>query len=222
VIITCGPASALVDEVRRLTNHSTGTLGLQLTRAFAQHGFQVLCCRSQDCLVPERDFLAVAGEVKIYPFRTNEDLQLSLMEISRNFSIHGLFHAAALCDFSVVGLTDHQGNSMQQTKLSSREGDFFLRLRPAPKLIRSFREWFPRSRIIGWKYELEGTLKDVIARGQQQIKESQTDGCVLNGRAYGPGFGFLREGYELVSCKDGESLADYLASWLKNETYCQV
>ena len=43
VLITCGPAYAPIDDVRRITNFSTGELGVTLANAFATAGRKVLC-----------------------------------------------------------------------------------------------------------------------------------------------------------------------------------
>jgi phosphopantothenoylcysteine synthetase/decarboxylase len=43
VIVTCGPSSEPIDEVRRITNFSTGELGIQLSNGLARAGFEVFC-----------------------------------------------------------------------------------------------------------------------------------------------------------------------------------
>lgn len=76
-------------------------------------------------------------------------------------------------------------------KISTREGTLLAELVPTPKIISSLREWFPKSRIVGWKYEVEGDRASVIAKAVQQIRENKTDECVANGKAYGFGFGLV-------------------------------
>ena len=222
VIVTCGPGSEPIDEVRRITNMSTGQLGLQLTKSLLKAGFRVYCFRSLDAAVPEQEFLSTGKEIGaenliMLPFRTNSELVAGLHSIRKSVSINAFFHAAALCDFSVFSVFDQAGAKLDLTKLSSRAGELTIRLRPTTKVIQSLREWFPSSRIVGWKFELDGTQADVIERGFQQIKECRTDACILNGRAYGPNFGFYRVGEELIDCKDGAELSDFLAVWLKND-----
>ena len=38
IIVTCGPSYEPIDEVRRITNFSTGELGSRLARALARAG----------------------------------------------------------------------------------------------------------------------------------------------------------------------------------------
>ena len=66
-----------------------------------------------------------------------------------------------------------------------------MHLRPAPKVIRQLRALYPNARITGWKYELEGTNEDALARARLQLETCQTDACVLNGAAFGDGFAYL-------------------------------
>ena len=46
-LVTCGPAYEPIDEVRRITNQSTGELGALLSEALARANFEVLCLRGQ-------------------------------------------------------------------------------------------------------------------------------------------------------------------------------
>jgi len=41
VIVTCGPSYEPIDQVRRLTNFSTGELGVHLSNQLARAGFEV-------------------------------------------------------------------------------------------------------------------------------------------------------------------------------------
>jgi phosphopantothenate---cysteine ligase (CTP) len=62
---------------------------------------------------------------------------------------------------------------------------------PTPKIISRLRDWFPRARIAGWKYEVDGDRAAAIAAASKQIRECLTDVCVANGPAYGLGFGVV-------------------------------
>jgi phosphopantothenoylcysteine decarboxylase/phosphopantothenate--cysteine ligase len=67
-----------------------------------------------------------------------------------------------------------------------------VELAPTPKIISELRAWFPIAILVGWKYELEPADRaQIIMRACRQIAENQTDACVLNGRAYGEGFGLV-------------------------------
>lgn len=198
--ITCGPAYEPLDRVRRITNFSTGEIGTVLSETFQQAGFDVVCFRSEAATFP------AASGVDVRPFSTNESLSGGLRSLDRAPAI--ILHAAALCDFVLENIEGAEGAA----KLSSRDGSIRLTLKPATKILPALRGWFPAARIIGWKYELDGTREQALSRAEAQIREARTNACVLNGDAYGPGFGLLVPGGEIRHFPDKRSLAAHLAA----------
>lgn len=184
-IVTCGPASTRIDEVRRLTNFSTGELGTLLAEALLAAGHEVICLRGEGAT-----FRAPMG-VALESFFSNDALLALLQKIRGRQSVHHLFHAAALTDFAVTALTDEHGRLLPEKKISSTTPVVNLRLEPAPKVIAQLRPLFPQTQITGWKYELSGTSEDALQKARLQVKDCQTDACVLNGAAYGPGYAYL-------------------------------
>jgi hypothetical protein len=82
------------------------------------------------------------------------------------------------------------GRISAAAKISSDAESIELRLVPKPKLICRLRDLFASAYLIGWKFELEGTPTDAVQKGMEQIRVNRTDACVVNGSAFGPGFGF--------------------------------
>jgi len=198
--ITCGPAFEPLDKVRRITNASTGEIGGVLSEAFRRAGWDVICFRSEASTFPPP-----AG-VDVRPFSTNESLARGLRSLERPPAI--ILHAAALCDFILESIEGAEGSA----KLSSRGGSIRLTLKPAEKILPKIRGWFPEARVIGWKFELDGTREQAIARAQAQIRVARTDACVVNGSAYGPGFGLLAPDNSLQHFPDKAALAGHLAT----------
>ena len=197
--ITCGPAYEPIDEVRRITNFSTGEIGAVLAKAFLASGYDVACFRGSGSVYP-----APAG-ADVRPFTTNASLEDGIRALARKPDV--LLHAAALCDFALDGIEGAEGSG----KISSRAGAVKLTLKPAPKLLPRFRGWFPEARIVGWKFEIEGDRARAITRAADQIRECRTDACVVNGSAYGPGFGLVLPDGSLRHFPDKAALAGYLA-----------
>lgn len=201
VIVTCGPSWEPVDDVRRLTNFSTGELGLRLSAALSAAGHEVVCLRGE---------LATArldsGGAEVVEFSTNDDLLRKLA--LRGRWAEAVFHAAALCDFTV------RREPGGVRKIPSRTGELSLVLEPAPKILPRLRELFPAARITGWKYELDGTRDDVLAKAHRQIEEARTDACVVNGAAWGNGFALVRTGAVPAEAADKGALCTLLAGWL--------
>ena len=187
VIVTCGPSYEPVDEVRRITNFSTGELGVLLSTAFAGAGFETICLRG----VAATHAATPAG-ASVRPFTTNDDLADQMRALGKAGDVAGVFHAAALCDYRVRRIDDAHGNEVGGAKIASRSGALTIQLEPATKLIAQLREWFPTSFLVGWKYELDGTPAEAISKAHRQVIENRTDACIVNGRAYGDGFGFVQ------------------------------
>ena len=198
-VITCGPAIAPIDSVRRITNFATGEIGTLLARELSARGFEVICFRGEGSIAP-----APHG-VEVRNFTTNESLALALRELPRQPD--AIFHAAAMCDFEVEKI---EGAEVQN-KLSSRCESLVITLRPAPKILPTLRELFPAAKIVGWKYELDGKQTDALASAYRQLAECRTVVCVVNGAAYGEGFGLVLSGAGGIShTPDKTSLAHAL------------
>jgi phosphopantothenoylcysteine synthetase/decarboxylase len=205
LLLTCGPSYEPIDDVRRITNFSTGALGMRLASTLAAAGHEVTCFKGVAATTHES-----AGAAKVVPFSTNDDLLARLAAVERREEVSAFFHVAALADFKVR----RDGG---ERKMSSRAGEITLTLVPAAKVISQLRGLFPRARIVGWKYELDGTREEALAKGARQLAENGTEACVVNGAAYGRGFGVVRAGEPLVALEDAEALSAWLVAWLETE-----
>src|SRR5262245_47434915 len=96
IIVTTGPSYEPIDEVRRITNFSTGEMGLLLANAFARAGADVFCLKGTyaTCSTP-------LARGQLLSFTTNDDLQEQLQRLANDHRIDALFHVAALCDYKV-------------------------------------------------------------------------------------------------------------------------
>ncbi len=205
VIVTCGPSYEPIDEVRRITNFSTGELGVALAKALTEAGAAVTCFRGVMATSPRPNRIG-----KTIGFSTNDDLLAKLGAVPNRNAVAAVFHVAALADFRVL-----QGGG--ERKISSRGGELTLTLVPATKLIGNLGQLFPNARIVGWKYEMDGLQADAIEKGRRQLKENGSAACVVNGAAYGPGFGFLtpKGGHRTIAGK--AELCAFLVNWLLGE-----
>jgi phosphopantothenoylcysteine synthetase/decarboxylase len=210
VIVTCGPSYEPVDEVRRITNFSTGELGVLLSTASAGAGFETICLRG----VAATHAAPPVGAV-VRPFTTNDDLAEQLRALGQASEVAAIFHAAALCDYRVRCIDDAHGQEVSGAKIASRSGALTIQLEPATKLIAHLRAWFPKSLLIGWKYELDGAPAEAIGKAHRQVIENHTDACIVNGRAYGDGFGFVQSSGCLGHLGNKERLCAFIVSWLQ-------
>ena len=211
-IVTCGPTYEPLDKVRRLTNFSTGRLGTELAGFLMHYGHEVLLLRGV-----QSTYANTEGELKVQSFTTTEDLGTRLLACVKEN--HGaIFHAAAVSDFRFGKIWQRAGDAtlheLSAGKIETREGTLLAELIPTTKILPQLRNWYPAAFIVGWKYELDGTRQEAEKRALRQLEESQSNLCVLNGAAYGEGFGLVSPGGAIQHATSAEELYQVLAHLL--------
>src|SRR5512139_3284295 len=93
-IVTAGPTYEPLDQVRRLTNFSTGRLGSQLAHYLAERGHNVLLLLGEQATWP-----GPWQGVELRRFSTTADLAANLRKQTAK-PVHAIFHAAAVSDFA--------------------------------------------------------------------------------------------------------------------------
>ena len=188
-IVTAGPTVEPLDSVRRLTNHSTGSLGTDLANHLACAGHDVLLLRSRTATAAP-PLHAVTTEA----FATAGDL-LERFQAHATQEPVAIFHAAAVGDFQVgtVFRRDSDGSlvPVHSGKHSTRDGVLLAELRPTPKILAQLRDLYPKAWITGWKYEVDGSRDEVLARARAQLQSCHSDAVVANGPAYGSGYSWM-------------------------------
>jgi phosphopantothenoylcysteine synthetase/decarboxylase len=208
-VITAGPASAPIDKVRRITNFATGEIGARLAEALAAQGFEPHLFRARGATHTE-----VPRGAVLHEFETNDDLARALEEVAKTRSdeVRAVFHAAALSDYVVTSVRGPDGPLAGARKIPGDLPQIQLMLEPAAKVLPRLRGWFPRAWIVGWKYELEGSRGEAIDHARRQLGQRCTDATVLNGAAYGAGFGLLEDDHPPQHFATKREVAQFLAS----------
>lgn len=189
-VVTAGPTYEPLDEVRRLTNFSTGRLGTELCNYLTARGHTVTLLIGETSV-----YSGYRKARRVETFTTGADLKEKLKFLSTK-KVDAIFHAAAVSDFSFGRLFEPNGSGKlseikESKKISSREGKLLIELLPTPKIIAELRGWFPKAKIVGWKFEADGSRAEALAKAQKQIADCATDLCVVNGPSYGEGFGLV-------------------------------
>ncbi len=191
-IVTAGPTFEPLDEVRRLTNFSTGRLGSELANFLTAHGHETTLLIGQ-----KASYRGECHARRIETFTTTANLHDRLGALASQ-SVDAVFHAAAVSDFAFGKVWRRAPHGelaeVQGGKISTRQGTLLAELAPTPKIIAQLREWYPWAWLVGWKYEVDGGRAGAIRLAERQIADCRTDACVANGPAYGAGFGLVRAG----------------------------
>ena len=192
-IITAGPTFEPLDDVRRLTNFSTGRLGTELANHLTARGHKVTLLLGESAT-----YKGVGAAAATRIFSTTDDLRTQLKSFSSK-KVDAIFHAAAVSDFAFGKMftRDVAGRlrAFRPTrKISTRGGNLLVELVPTPKIIAELRGWFPRTKLVGWKFEADGGRPDALRAAKKQLADCATDFCVANGPAYGRGFSLVSAG----------------------------
>ena len=203
-VITAGPTYETMDNVRRLTNFSTGRLGTELGNFLVARGHEVtLLIGEQATHCGER------RAQRVEKFTTTANLLEKFRSLATQ-KVGAVFHAAAVSDFRFgkIWMRSSGGelSEIQSGKISTRAGTLLAELVPTPKVIAELRGLFPKAKLVGWKYEVDGDRASVLAAAERQLRECRTDACVANGTAYGLGFGVVTAPGQCAHVRDMGSL----------------
>lgn len=161
IIITSGGTIEPIDDIRFITNKSSGKMGAALAESCFLRGAQVLLLRSKNSVAPR---YAVKEEF----FDTADSLRNLLKKYVPAYDI--CFHAAAVSDFSV---------NQSQGKLSSNER-VSLELEPRSKIVDDIKSYNPKIFLAAFKAEWGVTVKELIARAVHKMKLANTDLIIAN------------------------------------------
>jgi phosphopantothenoylcysteine decarboxylase/phosphopantothenate--cysteine ligase len=146
VLITCGATWTPIDDVRVISNISSGEMGHLIAQAFCQKKAKVTIIEG-----PVTHALKDKN-IKIVKYRFFDELARVLKkELLKKYDI--IVHAAAVSDFKVIGAS--------KIKLSSDKA-LTLKLTATPKLIKDIKRLSPESFLVGFKLESKLNPKSIF------------------------------------------------------------
>ena len=212
-VVTAGPTYESLDEVRRLTNFSTGRLGSELVNSLSALGHRVTLLIGQ-----QATWRGERHAERVETFTTTANLREHLQSLSGQ-PVDAVFHAAAVSDFRFgkIWQRSREGEltELKSGKISTRQGTLLAELVPTPKIISELRAWFPQAVLVGWKYEVDGDRANVLRAAEAQVRHCLTNACVANGPAYGEGFGLVTGEGECADLPNMEELFKALSGLLR-------
>ncbi len=101
ILITAGPTNEYIDEVMKITNMSTGRLGIELTKNYLNEGYEVTLIATRSVTrsnLYERYNLQNNPNLKVIPIETTEDMYNALeSESSTHYDL--VIHSSAVGDY---------------------------------------------------------------------------------------------------------------------------
>lgn len=206
ILITAGPTNEYIDEVMKITNMSTGRLGIELTRNYLNDGANVTLIATRSVFrsgLFEKYNLANNTKLKGIQIETTEDMYNALKNESKN-KYDLVIHSSAVGDykpefsFLLEDLADelataiYNGKTTKEeilniltnpnckvnddTKISSYEPNLTVKLTLTTKLISHLREWYEDATLVGFKL-LENVPKEHLMEIAKKL-------CIKNNMDY--------------------------------------
>jgi len=156
ILVTAGNTSEPIDQVRTITNTSSGKLGARIADALMMQGHRVVYLCGKSAVQPEKSPLEAVSILGV------ADLAAAVDELCARYRFDGIVHAMAVSDYTVQGvlpmaeLESHlrQGTKPSLTtdgKLNSHMTDPVILLQAAPKIIARFKQYQPEAILVGFK-----------------------------------------------------------------------
>ena len=206
ILITAGPTNEYIDEVMKITNMSTGRLGIELARKYLSEGANVTLITTRSVFrsgLFERYQLSENDKLKSIPIETTEDMYNALESESGN-KYDLVIHSSAVGDYKpefsfrmedlakelekaikegkityeelLEVLTNPNSKVNDDTKISSYEPHLTVKLTLTTKLISHLREWYPNALLVGFKL-LENVEKEYLMEVARKL-------CIKNRMDY--------------------------------------
>jgi len=165
ILITAGPTWVPIDDVRVISNTSSGEMGVLLAREARACGMDV------DVILGPVTYGFCLKGVRVARFKYFDELlkQVSATLARRSYDI--ILHAAAVSDYLLKPVPG---------KISSANPQLILRLTPAPKLIDVMRRLNPKAFLVMFKLEGKVTDAVLLKRSLEAMKKAAADLVIAN------------------------------------------
>ena len=185
ILVTSGGTSEAIDNVRSITNHSSGRLGKIITETLLEAGYEVCLITTLQAVKPVSH-----PNLTIIEIKNTVDLLQVMKDKAMDYQV--LIHSMAVSDYTPVymtgfgevkasqDLTEFLDKKNQETKISSKEDVQVLFLKKNPKIISLVKEWNPKIHLIGFKLLVDVSQEHLIQIARESLEKNQADLIVAN------------------------------------------
>lgn len=170
-LVTAGPGSCYIDNVRMITNKFTGQLGILIAQELYRAGAHV------DLVLADRGQIVPAG---INVFRAKdfyEYQQLVLGLLDQKHHEYGIFSAA---------INDYAPENVITGKMSSQQAHVTLGLKALPKIIDLVQKQHPKLKLISFKYQEDISHQELMNIAKDRLKKGHYAVVANRGEEKGP------------------------------------
>lgn len=222
IVITAGGTSEKIDNVRKITNSSTGKLGVLIANELINKKLneinKIFYVCSSRALRPNNE------KIEIIEAESTSDLEKVVTHLLTNNKIDYFIHLMAVSDYTTNYVTNakllseevkkngnniekiikENANILNDTKISSYEDNLIVVLKPTPKIISIIKKISPKTFLVGFKL-LDGVTKERLIDVAKKLRDkNDCDLVVAN---------------DLSSIRKGKHIA-YIIDKQDNEITC--
>ena len=185
LLITSGGTSEKIDQVRSITNHSTGKLGALIADSFLAQGDQVTLITTRNAIKP-----AAHPNLTIQIIENVQELFEMMKPLVKTHDV--LIHSMAVSDYTPIymtgfeqittsqDLTEFLNKTNKQSKISSKDNYQVLFLKQTPKIISQVKKWNPNIRLIGFKLLVDVSKEELLTVARASLTKNQAEIIVAN------------------------------------------
>ena len=183
-IITAGGTSEKIDNVRKITNSSSGKLGMTLANHLLEttEDINIFYVCSKNSLKPNNK------RAKVIEIEGTYELKNTIENLLTNNKIDYFVHSMAVSDYTTDYVTsinkikesilksdniDEAFDNLdviEGTKISSYENNLVVVLKPTPKIISIIKDISPSTFLVGFKL-LDGVSKEHLIDVAQKLRD---------------------------------------------------
>ena len=163
ILISSGGTQEKIDDIRFITNRSTGQTAASIADAFIENGFDVTYLAGENAKRPMLD-------CHIIPYTDFKSLEL-ILDANLLNRHHVFIHAAAVSDYSVAP---------QEGKISSDAEKIEIILTRNPKIINKIKIMNPNIKLIGFKLTSTADKELILDKVSSLFKNAYCDLVVHN------------------------------------------
>lgn len=185
ILITAGGTKEQIDDVRCLSNSSSGRSGIWLAQWLYRKGYDVTLIHHRDM---QFQMSTIPKGILSIPYTNYISLQLALKTALSTNHYDICFHSAAVSDYSVKSIQldgkkrDADSNDEHHRKISSESEHITLTLERNPKLIAQIKSWSANEllQLVGFKLTSQASQQEVKQAVQKLFQQSGCDYVIHN------------------------------------------
>jgi len=166
ILITAGPTREYIDEIRFVSNNSSGRMGIDIAKEAAARGADVLLVAGQ-CMVKIPEYLNTVNVVSTEDF-------INAVKSELSYNDYDFFICAA-------AISDYSPTSCIEGKISSDNvKELQINMKLTPKIIDEARRKNHKVFIVAFKAETNVSRSELINRAYGRLQRSDADMIVAN------------------------------------------